>query len=133
MSALFWLPCPPRPDLCALNSLHVSPSLGRDVRLFRASVFLILYMRLPAPVVTSALFEPLSDLCALNSLRVLPGGVVMFARAAPKLKNQPSQHLVSLYCLSRTVWGLRWCNFCIPWFLAMVFAIFFAMLCPGCC
>ena len=50
---------PPFSDLCALISLHVSPSLGCDVRPFRISLLLILHIYLPA-------------------------WVVMFARAAPK-------------------------------------------------
>ena len=45
--------------LCTLNSLHLSPRFGRDVRPFRISVLSILYMCLPAWIVLFALFGSL--------------------------------------------------------------------------
>ena len=50
LDSVFRLPCPPLGSLChcALNSLHLSPSWGSDVRPFQISVLSILYICLPA-------------------------------------------------------------------------------------
>ena len=111
--------CPPFSNLCALDSLHLSPSLGRDVMqpfpgLSRLSAFKVfIYMRLPV----SGDVRPYRISVLSTLFMRLPGGVVMFAGAAPKFQTFNGlniKHWSIVYCLSPTFEGLRWHNLDFP-------------------
>ena len=67
--------CDVRPfrDLCVVNSLHLSPRWGRDVRPFGISVFFVLRIWFPAELVMSA---PLDSLFSIPHI-CCPAGVIV--------------------------------------------------------